>query len=365
MKVCHMTSAHPPEDIRIFHKECSSLATAGYEVYLVERGESYEKNGVHVVGVGEMPSGRLKRMTTGAKMVYEKALELDCDIYHFHDPELLPYGLKLKRKGKKVVFDSHELYREQIKERHYLPKPLLRVISFFYTIYENHVLRRIDGIIFPCLVDGVFPLRARNTALLNNVPMLGELYDKYNADAEKKPGSICMVGSLTYERGITHFIKAVYRAGGEAFLGGKFSPESYEAEVKSMPEAACCHFLGFLNRGQVLSLLQSSQIGCAVLLDAGQYYHIENLPTKAYECMSLGLPVILSKTPYSERVVKEYRFGVCVDPENLEEYARAIRSLLDDPALCAEMGENGRRAIRETFNWDVEFKNLLRLYDSL
>ena len=50
IRVCHMTSAHDPEDIRIFHKECVSLAKAGYEVYLVERGESYEKNGVHIVG---------------------------------------------------------------------------------------------------------------------------------------------------------------------------------------------------------------------------------------------------------------------------------------------------------------------------
>ena len=44
IKVCHMTSAHEEEDIRIFRKECVSLAEAGYDVYLVERGESYEKN---------------------------------------------------------------------------------------------------------------------------------------------------------------------------------------------------------------------------------------------------------------------------------------------------------------------------------
>ena len=73
IKVCHMTSAHPAEDIRIFHKECVSLARAGYEVYLVERGASYEKNGVHIVGVGEIPKSRRKRMTEGAKKVYEAA----------------------------------------------------------------------------------------------------------------------------------------------------------------------------------------------------------------------------------------------------------------------------------------------------
>lgn len=63
-----MTSAHGPEDVRIFHKECVSLAKAGYEVYEVARGESYDKNGVHIVGIGEIPGDRLKRMTVGAKM---------------------------------------------------------------------------------------------------------------------------------------------------------------------------------------------------------------------------------------------------------------------------------------------------------
>ena len=108
-KVCHMTSAHAPEDDRIFHKECVSLAKAGYDVYLVERGDSYEKAGVHIVGIGEVSGGRLDRMFHVTKQVCEKALALDADIYHFADPELLPWGLKLKRQGKQVIFDSHEM----------------------------------------------------------------------------------------------------------------------------------------------------------------------------------------------------------------------------------------------------------------
>ena len=112
VKVCHMTSAHAPEDTRIFYKECVSLAKAGYEVYLVARGDSYEKNGVNIMGVGEVTGGRLNRMIEFTRRIYRKAISVDADVYHLHDPELLLYALKLKKRGKKVIFDSHEKYTE-------------------------------------------------------------------------------------------------------------------------------------------------------------------------------------------------------------------------------------------------------------
>ena len=62
MKVCHMTSAHDSDDVRIFQKECVSLAKSGHEVYLVARGQSRNEKNVTVIGVGDAPSGRLKRM---------------------------------------------------------------------------------------------------------------------------------------------------------------------------------------------------------------------------------------------------------------------------------------------------------------
>ncbi len=102
MKICHVTSAHPQEDVRIFHKECVSLASQGYETYQVSSGKTYVKSGVYLIGVEHREFGRLERMTKFTKNIYYKALELDADVYHIHDPELLPYALKLKKRGKKL-----------------------------------------------------------------------------------------------------------------------------------------------------------------------------------------------------------------------------------------------------------------------
>lgn len=364
-KVCHVTSAHGVEDVRIFHKECISLAQAGYDVYLVERGESYDIDGVHIIGIGEIPQTRLKRMTKGAQAAYRKALSLDCDLYHLHDPELLLFALKLKRKGKAVVFDSHELTREQIRIKPYLPAPLVKALSAIYAAFEDRILKKLDGVIFPCPVNGQFPLPGKRQVYLNNLPRLSEMYDKYDADAEKEPNSVCTVGSLTYNRGIKHLILAAAKAKSKVFLGGILSPAEFEHEIKAMPESKNVEFLGYLDRDQVKRVYDKSMVCASALLNIGQYSGVENLSTKVYECMAMGLPVIMTKQPYNERMIDQYQFGICVDPENIDEYAGAIRDLLDHPEKAKVMGENGRKAIKEEFNWEREQNNLLDLYESI
>ena len=122
LKVCHFTVAHNVTDGRIFEKECRSLQRAGYQVSIVGPNTDDRKiDGIKVYGVALNPHP-LYRMFLGARKIYKRALELDADVYHFHDVELFHYGLKLKRKGKKVIFDSHEDWPNYVKEIKWLPK---------------------------------------------------------------------------------------------------------------------------------------------------------------------------------------------------------------------------------------------------
>ena len=100
-RICHLTSVHGRYDNRIFFKECSSLAKNNWEVHLVVAdGKGDEKNnGVHLWDVGKGNS-RFERFFKTTNAVYKKALEIDAEVYHFHDPELIPKGLKLKRRNK-------------------------------------------------------------------------------------------------------------------------------------------------------------------------------------------------------------------------------------------------------------------------
>ena len=371
-KVCHLSSAHAPNDTRIFHKQCASLAKAGYQVSFVVKAKDAQsvgcttQKGVQVIQVPVDSSSRFKRMLFGAKAVYQKALEVDADIYEFHDPELLPYGLKLAKKGKKVIFDSHEDYPTQIMEKEWIPTLLRRMISSAYRAYETHVVKQLDAVLFPCTKNGIniFENRAKQVVILSNAVMLEEMTPPQQ-EAQKPGDTICCTGSLTYQRGITHLIRAAHQAGVKLILAGQYSSEEYRRELEAMPEYSCVEYLGYIGRQELAQVYARSSIGMSTILNVGQYASLDNFPTKVYEYMAAGLPVIVSDYPFMRRSVQQDDFGIAVDPVDVQAVAQAIGAILSDPQRAQQMGENGRQAGLQKYNWDIELKKLLELYDSL
>ena len=365
-KVCHVTCVHSSGDTRIFHKECCSLARNGYQVWLVAPGESREEEGVHIRGIGPKPAGTLNRLRAGmAGKAYRAALELDCQVYHIHDPELLPYARKLAGKGKKVIFDSHEDYAQQVYERGYFPGPLRKTAAGLYTAMETWAIRPLQAVVVPSTKLGkdIFEGRSRRTVFLDNLPEAGRFPapEPFSPDSANAVG---YVGGITQSRGITQLVKACHAAQARLRLGGPVWP-SYRQELEAMPEYACVEYEGVLPYDRVPAFCRSFRVGACVLLDQGQYWTFDNINTKVYEYMGAGLPVIVSGTRAARRLAEEYDCCLCVDPENTEEVARAIRTLLDDPERAWQMGQNGYRAVMETFNWSREEEKLLALYRDL
>jgi len=350
----------------VFHKECCSLARAGYEVWLVAPGDSREENGVHVAGIGPKPLGTLRRIRKGMPAkAYKKALSLDCDVYHIHDPELLPYAARLKKRGKTVIFDSHEFYSLLIEEKEYVPGPLRKTAAALYTAMETSVLRRLDAVITPCTVEGknLFEGRARRTVFVDNLPV-SESFQGPEAPAPESENTVGYLGSISKSRGITQLVRACFAAGAKLRLAGPVWP-AYLEELRAMKEFSCVEYEGTLPFAETPGFFRRIRVGMCTLLSVGQYDRIDNLPTKVFEYMGSGLPVILSDNRASRRLAEESGCCVCVDPENEAQVAHAIRSLLDDPLRAEHMGRLGYQAAVERFNWANEEKKLLELYREL
>lgn len=365
-KVCHITSAHGPEDVRIFHKECASLARAGYEVYLVQRGESYEKHGVHLVGFGKPHSNRLGRMLFTARRAYRVALALDADVYHFHDPELLPYGLKLKRRGKIVIFDSHEnTLRDIMKKKPWIPAPMRRMVYLWFKREQEKVCGQINAVltVTPQLVSFFEHLNPRSVQI-SNYPIL----DDTLAPPDFSSKTLVFAGGVSSQWSHHNIIKALYRLPDCRYLlCGPAMGQDYLRELESLPGWGQTEYLSRIPHEEVPALLSKGAVGMAVLSYFGS--DDEKMGTmgnnKIFEEMMAGLPVVCTDFALWREFVDRWHCGICVDPADPDAIAEAIRYLLDHPEEARQMGENGRKAVKEEFNWGVEEKKLLALYDEI
>lgn len=364
-KVCHITNVHAPEDVRIFHKECVSLAKAGYKVYIVQRGESYEKNGVHVVGFGQVTGGRLKRMTLIARRAYQAALTVDADIYHLHDPELLPYALKLKKRGKKVIFDSHENTLETILEKAWLPVSLRKIVYRWYGNQQAKVCRRIDAVISvtPDIVDYFRAINPR-TVQIANFPILPE---KKSPLPEQRTNTLVFAGGVSRQWNHHTIIKALEKLPECEYLLCGPTEVSYLQELQALPAWGQVRYLGKVPHAEVAKLLAQSAVGMSALSPNRNtgWYNGTMGNTKIFEEMLAGLPVVCTDFIFWREFVDRWHCGICVDPQDSEAIAAAVRHLLDNPEEAQKMGENGRRAVEEEFNWGVEERKLLTLYAEL
>jgi len=365
-KITHLTSAHQRYDTRIFIKMCSSLAKCeDYEVSLVvaDGNGNETKNNVNIVDIGAKIGGRLSRMTKTVNKVFKKAVELDVDIYHLHDPELIPIGLKLKKLGKKVIFDSHEDVPKQMLGKPYLNPPLRRLIGAVFGMYESYACAKFDAIIAatPYIRDKFLEINL-NTVDINNFPLLEELVNA--SEWEKKQNEVAYVGGIAKIRGIEEVVQALgYTNEIRLNLAGEFSEASVEVSVKNYAAWSKVNELGFLNRAQVGGVLAKSKVGLVTFHPLPN--HIDAQPNKMFEYMSAGLPIITSNFPLWREIVEGNECGLCVNPLNPKAIGEAIQYLIDNPAQAERMGGNGRKAVESKFNWPVEEKKLLDLYKGL
>jgi glycosyltransferase involved in cell wall biosynthesis len=344
---------------------CSSLAANGWEVSLVVAdGKGDEnKNSVYIYDVGSSKD-RLNRMFNAPNRVYTKALELNADIYHLHDPELIPIGLKLKKHGKRVIFDSHEDIPRQILSKPYLNKYILCIISKIYRLFEILTCRRLDGIVVanpPTVAN--FSFINKRTVNINNYPKIDELAPCQ--DWNNKNAEVCYVGDISRIRGVVEICEAIALSKTDVRLNlcGHFTDTGFESLVKSTSGWNRVNALGYVDRDTLKKILTQSIAGLVTQYPVPNF--LINLPVKLFEYMCAGIPAIVSNSDMLSEIVNGAQCGLLVDPFRPDQIAEAIDYLVTHPDEARRMGENGRKAVVERYNWHIEEQKLLNFYDDL
>lgn len=364
-KVCHITTVHIAKDIRIYHKECKALAMAGYDVKLVVVNTKDTKSdypGVEIINVPVNASSKLKRILNAPKKARMIAERLNADVYHFHDPEFLFEALKLSNKGFNVIYDAHEDVPNQVRSKYWIPGPVRPLISYLVKRVEMNVARKLSAVV--TVVDSIanrFALVTNQVVQVRNYPVLNELPEP--TEWSNKEQLICYVGDITEIRGVFDAVKALPNSQSNMLLAGRFPNMEFEKRVTVSAGWQKVDFLGFINRNEIVNVLNRSKIGLVTLHPTPSY--IEALPVKLFEYMAAGIPVIASNFGWLKKIVEGHNCGIAVDPQNPKEIADSINWLCDNEDEARQMGERGRKAVEESYNWASEEEKLIGLYSKI
>ena len=359
--ICILTM-HSPLDARIFYKEGKTLAKAGYDVtLLVPHTQSEVVEGIKIVPL-PIYRGRLARFFLMPFIAFFPALRQKASIYHFHDPALIITGLLLKAFGKKVIYDVHEEYKRQNLSKNYIPRLLRRPIAYLFDFFEKAASRAFDAII---VVDDytLSKFKHKRVVRVANLPPIIDI------PRQKKNEEFVFVfaGGISKERGILNIIEALdfledYSEKIKIILAGPIEDEEIKQAIKSNP---LIDYKGYIPWTEVIKIYSISDVGLMVYQPTPALTYFTLGSNKLFEYMLAGLAIIASNFPNLKKPIETNKCGICVDSTNPREIAEAMKYLIEHKEEARKMGENGRKAVLERYNWEKEGEKLLKLYEDL
>lgn len=361
-----------PGDPRIFQKQLPALAQAGYDVValITGHGDPWRLHGVLIKPMG-WQGGLMRRMRYLPDVV-RQAVREQADCYIFGNFELLLAGALLKLcTGAYTVYDAMEHFPDMMRQSPFM-KPWLRPLLAAAVDAVERTMRRLNDLILTADAPTVRRFRRTRPTLVNfNFPSL-KTFDSYDPnlllELKKQYAGrlvIAYVGSMGWDRGLremAHAMAIVRRAYPEAILLllGGWQQDQWKQEfvsfVERLGQQDGVKLLGTVPHERLGAYLRTAEMGLAPL--AATPKHEKNIPTKQFDYMCCGIPVIGNNVGPIRNFVLPSKAGLVIDTSNPQRLAEAILELLENPERAREMGANGRRAIESGWNWENEARRL-------
>jgi len=295
------------------------------------------------------------------------------DVVHAHDLNTLMGGYcAAKRKGAKLIYDSHELYLERNRLRPYSPfgKWVRRRVEDYLINRADHVIT-VNKSLSSTLADWY---QIKLPTVLMNTPNLkrstagnGSMSLHSALSIENTYHIILYSGAITFNRGLENVIRAlvylpqcffVLMGYGNAYYKRKL--ETIAAELNIDKQLA---FFGPVPNDQVTLYAASADLGIAAIENVClSYYYCS--PNKLFEYLLAGIPVIASDLPELGGIITEYNVGCTFDPNSPKDIARAAMEILESPEKRINYKKN-TFSVASVYNWETESKKLIKIYRSL
>lgn len=370
--IVHMTILHSRYDTRIYFKECMTLSEQGHAVVLLVGDGLGDENrdGVRILDIGAPPKGRLVRFIKQSFRMYRAVRHLKPEIVHFHDPELMIVAKIFGLLGISVIFDVHEDVAKGILTKPWIPKTLRVPVAHIYSMIE----RLFSSSMALVMAEESYIVSyeshgSKKKVVVENLPLL-ELTELAVAQNDKfSSPTVVYFGSVTVARGALRLIRVVSqlrltRPDVKLVIIGPVSEEVSNSKyyIQAIKESWLVSY-GYIPQDQALKIVTRCHVGVAVLDPEPNY--VKSYPTKIFEYMALGLPVIVSNFKLYKEVLDYSHCGFAVNPLDELELQSALDDVINHPERAAESGLSGRRAVMSKYNWTTQGQQLLNFYQEI
>lgn len=367
-RIAHLTTVHRPFDPRIFHKQLGALREAGFDTHLIApHDEAEQRDGVPL---HPLPTGwrdwhaRLLLQP----LAYRRARGLDADLYQIHDPELLPVaGLLKATTGARLVYDMHEDYRTKGP----LWGRVLRALERWAFRWLDHVILAERS--YRPVVEGT---GVSFTVVLNYAkpPVEEEPTESEEKAGAGGPCRLLYTGTVADDRGLRTMIDlaaAVKRRGRPERLdvvGVCNLPAQRTAAEAQISEQGLAEIVtrvgwdAYVPPSTMAPYYRRADVG--LFLAAPRPNYVGSMPTKFYEYLQYGLPIICSDVPLWRRFVEENDCGAVVPPGDPDAVLDVLTRWRKQPALYQRCAENARAAASR-YRWEKMGARLVELYRDL
>lgn len=368
--VCVVTSAHSLTDSRIWNQEGCSMLRMGLNISMVGPEGPVPSN----CPTKTFPRSKGILGRAGVWIQLLKTIRsIKAKVFHCHelDAALAAVIMKIFR-GSKVVFDSHELYREMISMRFpWLFRPFVK--GFIY-LFEIILYSQCDALV--TVTEGVADRLAEASGKSKIIVI-------YNASSPKLFGqrpcalpddtgrSIMHLGNLTFLRGSRQVCEAMnivhkHYPDSRLYLVGKMDTLSQRFIEEYRSKHGLDNVIvpvGFVPYAELGAYIPYGEFGIMGLQPNENT--INALPVKMFDYMTFGLPTVASDFDEIRRLNAKYEVAVLVDTRDPQAIAEGMIRLLEDADLRKRLSENARSAVTEEYSWDHMEKRLADLYSQL
>ena len=360
MRVCMLSSLHPADDVRIVEKQARCLLAAGHHVTVVARPPAPAEPGGIDFKLLDLPDvARWKRPWVMGRAALALARSSRPDVVQFHDPELIFAALALRKGRRRVIYDVHEDVPADIRSKRWIPGPLRPFVALLAGALERLTARHFDAIVAatPTIAERFQRYGARVVLVRNSVKLSEFMQNTIETPRQRQAA---YVGRISFDRGLVEMVEACRAANLPLVMAGSIGAEE---KTWLAHHGEGVEWRGRLDRNAVARLLSQSLVGFCVLHAEPNY--LRALPTKIFEYMAAGLPVITSDLPVAKEIVEQARCGLVIAHGDSQALTVALRQLAGNGAEARAMGSRGLAAASRLYNWEDDAARLVDLYERL